>query len=337
MNYPNITSENLQERAGVYRVAQLLSLKGIIFRETSNTDVGIDGQIEWLSKSGQATGQILAVQIKSGISFFRNKEKEDYWKFYPNKKHLKYWEAFPIPVVILLHHPETDNVYYQDIRFYLRNPNNDKCKFISIPKNQVINNTDDGKNDFIMQYFKKTNQSLFDLSGQLPIDELLDIQELPMVMIENQMNYVTFFDLFVYGITNIGRQVFFSTSLFIQLDEIFALFEEEEYYGGIGIFEHEFLNDFVKFLVKQNIAFVDYSEYLIDKERGIQSQFIAPLTKRGRELITEIHQLEEKIFKTNDNSIFYERTVDIRYADYEIYEMKKCNEFKESMKKKKKT
>ena len=58
-------------------------------------DVGIDGQIEYVDKDGYATGRIIAVQIKSGKSFL--KERGASWVFYPEKKHKFYWERFPLP------------------------------------------------------------------------------------------------------------------------------------------------------------------------------------------------------------------------------------------------
>jgi hypothetical protein len=42
---------------------------GLIFRETSNSDTGVDGQLEEVDEQCHATGRIMAVQIKSGSSY----------------------------------------------------------------------------------------------------------------------------------------------------------------------------------------------------------------------------------------------------------------------------
>jgi hypothetical protein len=43
---PKIDSNYFQERAGVHQVGGILTSMFLIFRETPNADVGIDGQVE---------------------------------------------------------------------------------------------------------------------------------------------------------------------------------------------------------------------------------------------------------------------------------------------------
>lgn len=47
MELPKYTHENQQERIGVHYVGLMLAKLGLIFRETSSTDVGINGQIKY--------------------------------------------------------------------------------------------------------------------------------------------------------------------------------------------------------------------------------------------------------------------------------------------------
>jgi hypothetical protein len=51
MNLPKYTPQNKQERIDVHKVAVILEELGFIFRETSNGDVGIDGQIEYVNEN----------------------------------------------------------------------------------------------------------------------------------------------------------------------------------------------------------------------------------------------------------------------------------------------
>src|SRR5262245_60281148 len=115
---PQVPSSYFQERAGVLRVSELLNAAGMVFRETPNADVGIDGYVELVDSTGQATGTTVAVQIKSGASYFVDGERA--WKFYPPEKHTTYWELYPLPVILMLHDPTTDRVYWADVRFQLR-------------------------------------------------------------------------------------------------------------------------------------------------------------------------------------------------------------------------
>ncbi len=49
---PNVPNSTITERIGVYYTGYLLSLSGVIFRETPNTDVGIDAQLELIDSNG---------------------------------------------------------------------------------------------------------------------------------------------------------------------------------------------------------------------------------------------------------------------------------------------
>jgi hypothetical protein len=118
-NLPKYPSNNRQERIGVSKVALMISELGSIFRETSNSDVGIDGTIEYVNSADEATGKIVAVQIKSGDSFLHN-NKNDSWTFYPEEKHKVYWEKFPIPVILLIYRPTDNEIYFIDVRYYLK-------------------------------------------------------------------------------------------------------------------------------------------------------------------------------------------------------------------------
>ena len=51
-------------------------------------DVGIDGNLEFVTAEGLATGRLMAVQVKSGRSFFSHPTTHG-WKCYPEEKHRK--------------------------------------------------------------------------------------------------------------------------------------------------------------------------------------------------------------------------------------------------------
>jgi hypothetical protein len=65
---------------------------------------------------------------------------------------------------------------------------------------------------------------------------------------------------------------------------------------SIGMREHDFLFEFVRFLVAQNLADVDFGDCLIDvTARQMTPVFIAPLTWRGRALVALIHVKESEL------------------------------------------
>ncbi|EKP0305127.1 DUF4365 domain-containing protein [Aeromonas veronii] len=59
MNFPKYNQTNSQERLGVNAVAEAMAKIGQIWRETPMADVGIDGQIEYVSPEGFATGRMM--------------------------------------------------------------------------------------------------------------------------------------------------------------------------------------------------------------------------------------------------------------------------------------
>jgi hypothetical protein len=76
--------------SGIAAVQGYAAMKGQIWRETGTGDVGIDGQLEFVTPAGFATGRIIAVQVKAGPSFFQT-QSESGWKFPLVDKHRNYW------------------------------------------------------------------------------------------------------------------------------------------------------------------------------------------------------------------------------------------------------
>ena len=74
MSFPKYNQTNSQERLGVNAVAEAMAKIGQIWRETPMADVGIDGQIEYVSPEGFPVCQynpeplIFEITYKSGPS-----------------------------------------------------------------------------------------------------------------------------------------------------------------------------------------------------------------------------------------------------------------------------
>lgn len=101
------------ERIGVNEVERIvLSELGWIFREQPIEDMGIDAHLERVQE-GSPDGKLLALQIKSGSSHF--KEKKDSYTYYGKIVHLDYWTGHSLPVVLVAHLPETNQTFWQVI------------------------------------------------------------------------------------------------------------------------------------------------------------------------------------------------------------------------------
>lgn len=317
MELPKFQANNFTERAGIFAIAAQVTTLGLIFRETSNSDVGIDAQIEYVA-DGKAIGKLIAVQAKSGRSYLN--DKGNHFAFYPNEKHKIYWEGFPLPVVVMLHDPDTGHVYYSDARYYLSIPERERqFKYVPVFKSQTLKNT--------------TKEELFNTPSIKP-DSFLDFPDLLAKMIDATFNDPTFpvsyFEIFVHSLTNLCRHSFFHMHLPLDIAEYNLSVADSPSGIGVGSVTHEYLHGYVKFLIEQNLVQVDYSDFLIDwNERGMLPKFLAPLTSRGRGLINFIREKENSIFRQEeyDVSVACERYLQLVYLPSDIQRFEKIKKF----------
>ena len=78
---------------------------GQIFRQTANSDWGIDGEIEFKNDRGEASGQRVYLQLKSGDSYLYQRKKDGKEIFtIKNPRHAEYWhpesQSYPVMLVI---------------------------------------------------------------------------------------------------------------------------------------------------------------------------------------------------------------------------------------------
>ncbi len=264
MQSPKATPNSFQERAGVLAVAQQVNRLQLIWRETPNTDVGIDGQIEFVSDEGECTGHIVAAQIKSGASFI--KRSGDQILFYPEDKHIKYWRDFAVPVLLFLHDPTSAQTYWIDARQWLRAG---KGSPIRLSTAQTLAAT--------------PKQRLFETVAPLMANKL-EADGLPRYLasaIHRDPGFkVSFLELFILGLTDSCRKLFFSMELAMEIAEYRA--RKAGVGWSVGGVEHRFIDGYISWLVEQNIARIDYADYLFDRdELQLAPVFLAPLTDRG--------------------------------------------------------
>ncbi len=141
MQLRKVGATYVQERLGIAAVQTYAARRQQIWRETGTGDVGVDGNLEFVNPEGFATGRIVAVQVKSGPSYFANPSGRG-WKFYPEAKHRSYWESFPLPVLLVLHDPNSNISYWADVRQALRSPGRAEKAFIEVPELNVLEDTE---------------------------------------------------------------------------------------------------------------------------------------------------------------------------------------------------
>lgn len=105
---------DLVARQGVEAVRLLLLTElGWYPREPVDPDYGVDVYVE-SAVDGVPDGRMLALQIKSGSSYFTERT-DTHITYRGSDRHLRYWSGHSLPVVLVLYHPEERVAYWQAI------------------------------------------------------------------------------------------------------------------------------------------------------------------------------------------------------------------------------
>jgi len=101
------------DRVGVSKLETLFAQAGWFFREQFIKDYGIDAQVETVT-NGEPTGQLIAIQIKSGESYFAESDENEI-VYRPDAKHVEYWLRHGLPVIIALYNPSEDRFFWTPV------------------------------------------------------------------------------------------------------------------------------------------------------------------------------------------------------------------------------
>ena len=108
----------ITENEGLLCIRQLVNEHGDIFREIHlEEDIGIDAVIEFV-KDNEASGRLLAIQIKSGESYVA--PGKDKFVVPVDEAHLHYWEHYDLPVVLVCYSPGQKLAAWQDVKEYIQ-------------------------------------------------------------------------------------------------------------------------------------------------------------------------------------------------------------------------
>lgn len=127
------------ERLGVTETEVAFLRLGWVFREQPVEDTGIDAHVE-LVDDQHATGKLLALQIKSGESWFREPGPDGWW-FRPDAKHVRYWTNHSLPIVVVLWHPETSHSHWQLVTEQTLVATSTGGRKLLVPEAQVLDET----------------------------------------------------------------------------------------------------------------------------------------------------------------------------------------------------
>lgn len=120
-----LPSSKTREWQGLDRIGLAVHEMECIWREQTKDDIGIDGEIELTQPREDGNGRIgtakyIKVQAKSGSSYIKL-DSDDSFESPISKSDLHYWKNSNVPVVFIVYHPEDDQLYWIDLKEYVKN------------------------------------------------------------------------------------------------------------------------------------------------------------------------------------------------------------------------
>jgi GTPase SAR1 family protein len=109
-----------RELQAVHHTGFIVAEAGQIYRGVTNSDHGIDGEIEFKDDQGRASGKRLYVQLKSGDSYLHTRQRDDAEIFQlKNLRWADYWQQQAYPVMLVIR--TSDGVIrWMDVSAYLK-------------------------------------------------------------------------------------------------------------------------------------------------------------------------------------------------------------------------
>jgi hypothetical protein len=154
MEYPKRPEQHIIEDKSFKILSNALPNDWLI-REATKKDYGIDIYIE-ICQNGSLTGNMFVAQLK-GTKYIKihHNSNEDYVSCSGIKNStLNYWYSLPIPVIMFYIDITTDDIYFENIKKFIRQNYNDflqkKLHTIKMPIIQKFNKSDDLKYNIVL-------------------------------------------------------------------------------------------------------------------------------------------------------------------------------------------
>jgi hypothetical protein len=131
---PTYIQAAITAKEGVNFVRGVVESGGSLFLKIEQeNDLGIDAILEFI-EDGHPLNKQIAVQIKSGASYYTHEAKEC---AFPIGSHRTYWSRYPLPVFGLVYVPALQTGYWLNIKHYLEaNPNATVIRFPATEANK---------------------------------------------------------------------------------------------------------------------------------------------------------------------------------------------------------
>ncbi|WMX47270.1 hypothetical protein RGF97_24005 [Streptomyces roseicoloratus] len=186
-------------------------------------------------------------------------------------------------MIVVLHHPEEDLTVWADARHHLRYGETPR---IAIPEARRL--TPAAVSDILR------------LDGELPahgFDPTALMRGMAAETNGAKVTSLSFFDLFFHGLTDLGHCLYFGMDLAMEIRGAKdVLLEHEDRFLSWGQEDHAFLDRYIAFLVAHDLVRLDFDNWRRSTEDGLVGVFLAPLTRKGRDLVRTAADLDAAFF-----------------------------------------
>ena len=142
---------NATERIGVSYCALTAERNNWMFREQPINDIGIDAHMEFVEDDKPR--QLLALQIKSGSSWFKEKKDDCIIFRNINERQYNYWIMNSLPCIVILYNPDDNMCIWQELTTETIKRTKDgsgKGFYVKVPINQSF--LDELSNEKLLAY-----------------------------------------------------------------------------------------------------------------------------------------------------------------------------------------
>lgn len=109
-----------RELMAVHHTGFIVAEAGQLYRGYTNSDHGIDGEIEFKDDQGRASGKRLYVQLKSGDSYLKQRQRDGAEIFQiKNPRWADYWQQQAYAVMLVIHTSDGE-IRWMDVSAYLK-------------------------------------------------------------------------------------------------------------------------------------------------------------------------------------------------------------------------
>ncbi|MGH1977574.1 DUF4365 domain-containing protein [Rothia sp. L_38] len=139
------------ERIGIHQCGLIAERNSWMFREQPVNDIGIDAHMEFVVDGKPR--QHLALQIKSGASWFREKKDNCIIFRNINERQYNYWTMNSLPCIIVLFNPDDGMCIWQELTpktIGKTKEGEGKGYYVKVPINQVF--LDEQSNNLLLSY-----------------------------------------------------------------------------------------------------------------------------------------------------------------------------------------